>query len=154
MYGLLCHVHIMRSRFNKHSKINCEPSIHYKRSAFFISKANRHPGGKKSPRPCTVNWAPWNLSSWTRAKKVPLAQQHKADQEKVDKVTFNAMQSAYLLAHEEAEVLIKSRRTARPSRNEWLEKHKGVVSKRTEIATADSLLERMNNKRLLVPFSL
>lgn len=48
MYCLLCRVHNTKNRFNKDSKLNCEPSIRYNRSALFNSKANRHPGGKKT----------------------------------------------------------------------------------------------------------
>ena len=47
MYCLLCRVHNTKNRFNKDSKFKCEPSIRYKRSALFNSKANGHPGGKK-----------------------------------------------------------------------------------------------------------
>ena len=109
MFCLLCRVHNTKNRFNKDSKFNCELSIRYKRSALFNSKAKGHPGGKKDlGHAQSTGHLATHLLELER-RKSPLAQQHKAVQEKADKVTFNAMLSAYWLAHEEiANVKLKS----------------------------------------------
>ena len=109
MFCLLCGVHNTKNRFNKDSKFNCEPSIRYKRSALFNSKAKGHPGGRKDlGHAQSTGHLATHLLELER-RKSPLAQQHKAVQEKADKVTFNAMLSAYWLAHEEiANVKLKS----------------------------------------------
>ena len=109
MYCLLCRIHNMKNRYNKDSKFNCEPSIRYKKSALFNFKANGHPGSKKDlgHAQSTGHLGTYLLEQERR--KSPLAQQHKAVQENADKVTFNAMLSAYWLAHEEiANVKLKS----------------------------------------------
>ena len=109
MYCLLCRVHNTKNRFNKDSKFNCEPSIRYKRSALFNAKAIGHPGGKKDLGHAQSTGHLGTYLLELERRKSPLAQQHKAVQEKADKVTFNAMLSAYWLAHEEiANVKLKS----------------------------------------------
>ena len=109
MYCLLCRIHDTKNRYNKDSKFNCEPSIRYKKSALFNSKANGHPGSKKDlgHAQSTGHLETYLLEQEPR--KNPLAQQHKAVQENADKVTFTTMLSAYWLAHEEiANVKLKS----------------------------------------------
>lgn len=109
MYCLLCCIHNTKNRFNKDSKFNCVPSIRYMRSALFNAKAIWQPGGKKDLGHAQSTGHLGTYLLELERRKSPLAQQHKAVQEKADKVTFNAMLSAYWLAHEEiANVKLKS----------------------------------------------
>lgn len=41
MFCLLCRIHNTKNRFNKDSKFNNEPSVRFKRSALFNSRAQR-----------------------------------------------------------------------------------------------------------------
>ena len=107
MYCLLCRIHNTKNKFNKDSKFNCEPSVRYKRSAIINVKAN--PGDKKDLGHAQTSGHLNTHSLELERRKSPLAQQHKSVQEKADKVTFNAMLSAYWLAYEEiANVKLKS----------------------------------------------
>ena len=107
LYCLLCRIHNTKNKFNKDSKFNCEPSVRYKRSAIINVKAN--PGDKKDLGHAQTSGHLNTHSLELERRKSPLAQQHKSVQEKVDKVTFNAMLSAYWLAYEEiANVKLKS----------------------------------------------
>lgn len=109
MYCLLCRIHNTKNRYNKDCKFNCEPSVRYKRSALFNSKADGHPVGKKDLGHARSTGHLGTYLLELERRKSPLAQQHKTVQEKADKVTFNAMLSVYWLAHEEiANVKLKS----------------------------------------------
>ena len=78
MYCFLCCIHNIKNRFNKDSKFNCEPSIHYERSALFNSKANRHPRGKKDVGHAETTGHLGTYLLELDQRKSPLAQQHKA----------------------------------------------------------------------------
>ena len=99
MYCLLCRIHSTQKKFNKDSKFNCEPYIRYKRTAIINVKAN--PGDKKDLGHAQISGHLNTHQLELERRKSPLAQQHKSVQEKADKVTFNAMLSAYWLAYEE-----------------------------------------------------